>query len=770
MASYGMADHTAVDRLLDRLPPALPEDAAEPAGLIALDRGRFAKAADWLTQARRDDPAVQGALRLAGNLAALATADAALAAAVVKADDSAYVVRVGAIAGADDSAVDPISAWRDLTPYLASGSPVGLLGLGDGCMLDRLLADPPALEPGREQCVFVVEPDLGRLRAALTAFDWSENGVSAGRIQWCVGRDWAEHLFEALTVGSGLGPPTVKVTQSLDAEAQAAYDAVMQRYRLAFEACGERVDAYYAGRTAKGFAAALGRGTKSHAAQETHEAGRPGRVLLCTSRFTTVLQYSIADAARAFESLGYVVEVLQESAPHHRLTAWNYRQALDAFKPDAVFMIDHLRREFGACFPAALPFICWIQDDLGNLCDPAAGRSVGLRDFVLTCAQPMYTESFAYPKRQCVYLHKLTAVGEQAVTFADSGSGGDDLVFVSHGSADPEALAKTLLAEHGVTEGRRALVDQVLARYREGRWIATLPELAELVRGIGEPQPDMWVLDVFNRLNNTLYRQQALGWAADAAMRRGLRLSLYGQGWESHPTLSKYARGPLLYGPQVAEVTRRAKVNLQLLPFSCLHQRLLDGIVAGGFFLIRAHPSDDAIHGLHGFIAQHVPWDTVTYTQAVERIGPDLGQELLAWRERVERAIGRSCDEALPAVHANTPEHMALHGYLDLPPQYEAVRFVDAASFDARLDHYLEHAEARRAVVAAQRTHVAQFKSYAAGLDRVMREVCGRLLDEPAGDGVARIPSRGKTPSRRAARLSSPRSSCFTPRPGKAAV
>ena len=40
------------------------------------------------------------------------------------------------------------------------------------------------------------------------------------------------------------------------------------------------------------------------------------------------------------------------------------------------------------------------------------------------------------------------------------------------------------------------------------------------------------------------------------------------------------------------DLTRRSRINLQIVPFITLHQRLLDGLVAGGFFLVRDNPAD----------------------------------------------------------------------------------------------------------------------------------------------------------------------------------
>ena len=51
------------------------------------------------------------------------------------------------------------------------------------------------------------------------------------------------------------------------------------------------------------------------------------------------------------------------------------------FKPDAVFVIDHLRSEYEDIVPVGLPFLCWIQDYLPKLRCNEAGASVGPRAF-----------------------------------------------------------------------------------------------------------------------------------------------------------------------------------------------------------------------------------------------------------------------------------------------------------------------------------------------------------------------------------------------------
>jgi hypothetical protein len=97
---------------------------------------------------------------------------------------------------------------------------------------------------------------------------------------------------------------------------------------------------------------------------------------------------------------------------------------------------------------------------------------------------------------------------------------------------------------------------------------------------------------LFERLNNTLYRQQGLAWAAKAASDCGLRLEIRGNGWEKHPTFAAFARGPVRYGGDLESLTRAARFNLVLEPyFPTTHQRYLDAAVAGGLCLVRRSSS-----------------------------------------------------------------------------------------------------------------------------------------------------------------------------------
>src|SRR5205085_4663265 len=118
------------------------------------------------------------------------------------------------------------------------------------------------------------------------------------------------------------------------------------------------------------------------------------------------------------------------------------------------------------------------------------------------------------------------------------------------------------------------------------------------------------------RLNTPLYRQQALRWAARVAERQGLKLALYGRGWDGNPEFAPFARGPVAYGEELEQLTRASTFNLILEPtLHISHQRLLDALAAGGFCLIRQHSSNLLFQDILNFLIRHAPPEALTVAQ-----------------------------------------------------------------------------------------------------------------------------------------------------------
>jgi hypothetical protein len=614
---------------------------------------------------------------------------------------------------------DPLAAVAAALPRLYQQTPggegIGLCGLGDGYLLQLLAQHPPALFMDKRQPVFLIEPEPQVLLQCLMIHDLAgaAGPIEDARFHWFVGPDWDAAMQRTLLDDPFLPCPSVTVGQGFDTEAiQAGLGTIVQRLAQRDARFTDEIDRHYTGLAPADFAARF------------RSPGRPPRVLLLTTRFSTVLQYSTRDTAAAFERLGWQARVVIEPSTHHRVLRSSIAAALAEFKPDLVFQIDHLRHEHQGLFPGALPFACWIQDHLPHLASREVGRQVGPLDFVLTDATATYVGKFSYPARQCIPLPKLVVRTEAAAL--DDAEPADDIVFVSNASGSSETMIAEAVSRYARNPHTHGLITRccgaMVEAYGRGESLPTYSDVCAVLRrtldtlGLSLPTEGFdalarWLTHPFN---DALYRQQALRWAAEVARNQGRTLALYGRGWEKHPEFAPYTRGAVEYGEPLRRLTRRSRINLQIVPYLCLHQRLLDGLMAGGFFLIRTHPADVAPAELLRHVHAHGETRTAELEGQVRKCRPCLsttGDEDLV-------AMVREWEEAGQLTVADGPL-----------PMLGEVGFHDAASLGVRVAAYCASPAARGAVVARQRRSISSRLSYDVGIRRVvgrMRE----LLDD----------------------------------------
>lgn len=683
------------------------------------------------------------------------------------------------------AANDPLGASRSamaqLRPVLAQGQPIGLCGVGDGYLLGELAHDRTPLFLTMQQPVFVIEPDARVLFHCLTIHDFTgpDGPIEQARFVWFVGPSWSEQLEQAVLGDRMLGCPLVNVTLGLDGPAvQAKLRSLVETLgRLDTEA-RERIERNYRTMSSDELCALM----------STNPPRKP-RVLLLTTRFSTVLQYSTRDTARAFEQLGWDAHVLIEPTPHHRTYRTAMRAALDAHQPDLVFQIDHLRHEHGDLFPANLPFACWIQDHLPHL-RGEAGRHVGPRDFVLTDAIQTYVRERGYPERQCIAMPKLSgqsavgsgqkerghpdfspaqgfngseitaatiAEGEKADVpfFAPRQESGlpsrsrvgsaeadpTDVIFVSNASRTPAALLAEALEQQADPRIRNlmaASAERMDASFATAEPLATYFDIEAMLREVMAEQSIQLDGESIVRLGSWLYhpycdahyRQQALRWAAAACGELRLTLSLYGKGWESHPDLSVHARGPL-YGEALQGVSRRAAINLQIVPYFCLHQRLLDAVSGGAFMLIRRHLTDVAPQAMSDLLHEHSDPTVRDLNRARATLPPRA-------RDRFE-ALLRDCMRTLCPTRSEDPiagvRHWEDAGLLvpgagGVLPRIDEVMFHDRASLKQRIARFAKDADARREIADAQRASISGRLTYVAGIRRMLESMRETIASE----------------------------------------
>jgi hypothetical protein len=664
------------------------------------------------------------------------------------------------LAGGPDplaAATATLAQVRKATP---NGESIGLCGMGDGYLLQVLAQDPPELFMDMLQAVFVLEPEPQIVLHGLMIHDFGgdDGPIAAERFRWFVGPNWLTELNDAIERQPTLGIPGITLQQGPNAaEIQASVQSAIQRIVERDTVVRREVDAYYATVTPGLLADLL-----------AVNPPRAPRMLLLTTRYSTVLQHSTRDTADAFRALGWEVQVLIEPSPSHRMYQPVIRRAIAEFRPDVFFQIDHLRHEHRDLIPANLPFVCWGQDHLPNLITPKAGRRVGPLDFVLTDNPGGYARNYAYPARQLIATSKLTVAGEatEAPSTDALGRKVDDVIFVSNASRTPDQLLRDVterwdysdIALNVLRDGAR----RVLARYDAGESVSTYGEIRAIVRDVQGAHGVVLAADetlavskwLTHPFNDALYRQQALRWAASAAKELGLSLGLYGNGWDAHPDFAEHARGPVAYGEPLRELTRRAAINLQIVPYLCLHQRLLDGLAAGGFFLVRQNPNDVNPQALLNFLDRHAGPEAARTTAAARAA---IAPEHLPEFERLlalaaPGIISTDAEDPVTLIHdwadagnlqaaerRNVRANVATSGGEVLPCLTE-VSFDAESQLRMLFARFARDPKARQQIAATQRAAVVARMSYTAGMDRVRRRIAELLREtaREAAEGVKR--------------------------------
>ncbi len=635
---------------------------------------------------------------------------------------------------------DPIAAAarisESLTDVFASGRCLALCGVGDGYVVSQLASKPPDLPLGRAQCVHIVEPHPEVLLAAMMIHDWCgpTGPIQDRRFQWWVGEKWPEELHAALEHDSYLPCPERPVFLSIaHAEIDVQIREIITAVLASEDRLARRIERRYANVSAEQLAALFG-----------PKPPRTPRVLFLTTRFSTVLQHSTRDLAAAFEQSGWATRVPIEPSAHHAYLRRNLLRHLADFQPDLVVQIDHLRHEHRDLFPPQVPFVCWIQDDLPNLMMREAGKAVGVRDFVLTAAPQIYVNDYDYPSRQCITFAKRTHL--RAMEPSSRRAWLHDLAFVSNASQVPRDFAEKLVRDFS-TAGEllesvvRASCDAIMQRYEQGECFETVAQVQSILcddarqRGCtwnDSGLPALLAGRLFAALNNALYRQQALGWVVEITRERGLDLGLYGAGWEDHPEFAPFARGTIEYGSALEDLTRRTRINLQIVPYSCMHQRLLDGVAAGGFFLIREHPVDRLTLAFNAIM--HEASERSGEPDSIDELRAgldDLGRNRLeAWLAQRDRFVDHRGTDPVANYRAAMRERRE-HLY-EVLPGYDEVVFNGKKDLARGIDSFINDERARDRIIDSQLKFIERHYTYRGGVEQLTRIIADRLREESA--------------------------------------
>lgn len=464
----------------------------------------------------------------------------------------------------------------------------------------------------------------------------------------------------------------------------------------------------------------------------------PLRVLGITGRFSTYLQYSMRDWGAAFEARGHEFRMMIEKNDHDLLPPFHIPEVIEKFKPDLVLCIDHFRHEYPGKIPTDVPFVGWVQDALPHLYSRQCGESLGALDYYIERDAGHLARAYRYPRSRGITWPMVTnerVFSNEPMADEDLTPYRCDFSFVCNQSRLPDQFHQERRATFGNDPDALRLVDYLFEALTEAH--RERPENACIAlrrlyadareeNGVSPKSPEMTDL-VFTAylypMSDLIFRQNTLAWIADYCDRTGHALHLYGNGWEKHPRFGRYARGFARNGPELRAIYQASTINLQITSYGAVHQRMLDGLAAGGFFLIRETPGDTMHPLARKLLAAVRRYDARPETPYPFGEMPEVEEAMreLWARYSLRPPQGRY---TIPADFLHKFESLEAGEYDQLAgavfDQYAKVSFASDGAFETLAEHYLGDTDDRAAVASAMRAVVAKRFTYGGLVDRLL--------------------------------------------------
>lgn len=625
----------------------------------------------------------------------------------------------------------PLADWRGLAQRAALLPPAGshfcaplvLDGLGLGEVLDLVFAGTQKMFLTFRPRVHAVEMQPAMVAAWLMSAD-RRDLLRDERFHLWLGPDAAAELGRYYETNVDLAEPrqVIRIGRREGATGPSV-EEVIARISDAREREAEAMRTRIRERAAA-------RGGRRHCAERFRlRGGGALRVLGITSRFTTFLQHSMRDIGDALGDLGHAFELIIERDDHtHGMTPVQFLRSVERFDPDLILVIDHNRYEYGATLDLPILFCDWIQDELPHLFNPGSGAQTRPDDLIVGTISGRSARAAGYPVEQVRYLpvpvnprvYSAEPIGE--VTRRRYAC---EMSFVSNLSITADAFLEQVRAAHRapeLIETLHALREELEPRIAAGGVPATTVQTEGLIQQValrlGYAISDATVTRIRrefgDRLINICYRHQPLVWAAEM----GVDLHLYGRGWETHPTLARFARGVAANGDELRAIFQASRVNLQLYPLAGIHQRLLEGLCSGGFFLIRGTPADDVADDYVRLARLAVERDLRTEAALAACDDPEV--------RALTSRIAEFCTHPRPLYDGFAEQ---LHDFvswawkLDMSsalPRYRDVRFATQNEFRELVSRFLSADSAAKAIASEQRAFVLEHMTYRAAVSQLL--------------------------------------------------
>ncbi len=502
-----------------------------------------------------------------------------------------------------EAALDAIITTDKREPvYLLVG-----LGAGDELLVTYQNTETPRPElPDYKLPIYVVEPEPLMLIATMWLHDLTAL-LNSGRILLFIGMNAADEFLKYLQLNHQAPYPTHSLSMWYPNDLPVVHntrDGVKQlinRTSTVIDKLETAVNSYYEKFTNDDWL-------------EIFTAGkRPLRIMGCTSRFTSFLQYCTRDLMSGFERLGHQTLVHKEKADINRATKHDTLSTILDFKPDLIIYLDHFRDEW-PYLPVNIPFVNWIQDMLPNITNPAE-RTLHPLDFTYIFA-PGWLETLKNMPIYAEHPIDVLPLGINPAIYHPVGNTKKniDLLYVSHllsltGTLRPvidtsidfnlDDREKELLGTGAISYEQllfvyilmtktfdKLLIDDLWKYVGDSHLRQTFVTRTLATAGIEENDI---IADYFldaQRIQNDIYyaiKTRPL----KALARQGVNFRIYGNHWDQDQALSSFSHGPIANGEALNVLMNQSRICLNNSPGTSLHMRSLEILASGCFMLSR---------------------------------------------------------------------------------------------------------------------------------------------------------------------------------------
>lgn len=330
--------------------------------------------------------------------------------------------------------------------------------------------------------------------------------------------------------------------------------------------------------------------------------GRKIRIAAVESKFSTYIRYAARDLLSGFEKLGcstrlFLEEDNQVFYRHHQLS-----RELREFNPDLMLVFNRTRKDC-AWIPENLPVAWWMQDWSDEFLGSKGPGWVTEPDFIFGF-HPKLKEIFEANHGQPMTI--LPVCADEEVYRPLDEPRRYDVSYVSHAPLEPwmapfHAASDPIKYLHqtysSLPDDTRRIFAVALVAYLTMDLIE-IPgvfwlypnklavAMGRLLRGLGVEVPDKGLESI---IDPNAFRTEMHGAVKIRTLKRlvrsGIKVDLFGRGWELIPELAPLSHGPAANGRELNRITNQTRINLNINSFSAITTRSVEINLSGGFML-----------------------------------------------------------------------------------------------------------------------------------------------------------------------------------------